>query len=163
MLSILLIIEGCSMLKQTIWPLNLTSRTKLSFNKFVANVLRDNIGIVIFDFWGHGGCWRPKTPLRGQKWHEGVDLLKKILNKFSQQPQKLPNRSNQIWAMTSDKEDTATSSWGCCCSSCCNRCNCCNCHSIIRAFQWFCKVSKPLQLQMISGRFYKFKNRHLEF
>ena len=35
--------------------------------------------------------------------------------------------------------------------------------TIIRAIQWFWKVSKPLQLQMISGRFYKFKNRHLEF
>ena len=35
--------------------------------------------------------------------------------------------------------------------------------TIIRAIQWLCKVSKPLQLEMISGRFYKFKNRHLEF
>ena len=35
--------------------------------------------------------------------------------------------------------------------------------TIIRAIQWFCKVRKPLQLQMISGRFYEFKNRHLEF
>ena len=35
--------------------------------------------------------------------------------------------------------------------------------TIIRAIQWLCKVSKPLQLQMISGRFDKFKNRHLEF
>ena len=51
------------------------------FNKFVANVLGDNIGIVIFDLRGHGGCWRPKTPLGGQKWNEGVDFLKKIFNK----------------------------------------------------------------------------------
>ena len=26
------------------------------FNEFVANVLRDVIGIVIFDLRGHGGC-----------------------------------------------------------------------------------------------------------
>ena len=25
------------------------------------------------DLGGHGGCWRPKTPLGGQKWHEGVE------------------------------------------------------------------------------------------
>ena len=51
---------------------------KFYFNEFVANVLHDNIGILIFDLRGHGGCWRPKTPLGGQKWHEGIDLLKKV-------------------------------------------------------------------------------------
>ena len=66
------------------------------FNEFVANVLRDNIGIVIFDLRGHGGCWRPKTLLGGQKWNKGVDLLKKIFNKNSQQPQKPLRGSNQI-------------------------------------------------------------------
>ena len=54
--DILLIIEGCSILKQTIWPWNHTSHTKVYFNEFVANALRDNIGIVIFDLRGHGGC-----------------------------------------------------------------------------------------------------------
>ena len=49
MVSILLIIEGCSMVKQTIWPSNHKSHTKVYFNEFVANVLRDNIGIVNFD------------------------------------------------------------------------------------------------------------------
>ena len=99
------IIEGCSMLNQTIWPSNHTSHTKLYLNQFVASVLRDNIGIVIFDLWGHEGCRRPKTTLGGQKWHEGVDLLKKVFNKsFS-----TTSISNQIWAMTSDKKDTATS------------------------------------------------------
>ena len=44
-----------------------TSHTKVYFNEFIANVLRDNIGIVIFDLRGHGGCWRPKTPLGGQQ------------------------------------------------------------------------------------------------
>ena len=67
------------MVKQTIWQSNHASHTKLYFNEFVANVLRDNIGIVIFDLRGHGGCWRPKTPLGDQKWHEGVDLLKKSI------------------------------------------------------------------------------------
>ena len=47
--SILLIIEGCSMVKQTIWPSNRTFHTKVYFNEVVANVLRDNIGIVNFD------------------------------------------------------------------------------------------------------------------
>ena len=56
---ILLIIQRCSILKQTIWHSNHTSHTKLYFNEFVANVLRDNIGILIFDL--HGGCQRPHT------------------------------------------------------------------------------------------------------
>ena len=71
------------MLKQTIWPSNHTSLKKLYLNEFVANVLGDIIGIVIFYLLGHGGCWRPKIPLGGQKWHKGVDLLKKVLNKSS--------------------------------------------------------------------------------
>ena len=41
------------MLKQTIWPSNHTSHTKVYFNEFVANVLRDNIGILIFDPHAH--------------------------------------------------------------------------------------------------------------
>ena len=56
MIVILLIIEGCSMLKQTIWTSNHTSHTKLYFNEFVANVLRDNIGIVVFDLRGYVDC-----------------------------------------------------------------------------------------------------------
>ena len=43
------------------------SHTKVYFNEFVANVLRDDIGMGIFDLRGNGGCWRPKTPLGGQK------------------------------------------------------------------------------------------------
>ena len=66
------------------------------FNEFVAIVLRDNIGILIFDLRGHGGCQRPKTPLGGQKRHERVDLSKKYLIKVSQQPQKALSGSNQI-------------------------------------------------------------------
>jgi hypothetical protein len=54
--------------------------------------LPDNIGIVIFDLRGHGGCWRPKTPLGGQKWHEGVDLLKKVFNKSFSTTSKTPKR-----------------------------------------------------------------------
>jgi hypothetical protein len=54
--SILLIIQGCSMVQQTIWPGNHTSHIKAYFNEFVANVLRDDMGIVIFDLRGHGGC-----------------------------------------------------------------------------------------------------------
>ena len=77
---ILLIIKECSMLEQTIWPSNHTSNTKVYINEFVANVLHGNIGIVNFDLWGHGGWWRPKTPLGGQKWHEGVNLVKKVFN-----------------------------------------------------------------------------------
>ena len=48
-------------------------------NEFVANALHDNMGMgmVIFDLRPHEGCQRPKKPLEGQKWHKGVDLLKK--------------------------------------------------------------------------------------
>ena len=52
---ILLIIKGCSMVQQTIWPRNHTSHTKVYFNEFVANVFCDDTGIVIFDLRGHGG------------------------------------------------------------------------------------------------------------
>ena len=38
------IFDKCSMLLQTIWPSNHTSHTKIYFNEFVANALRDNIG-----------------------------------------------------------------------------------------------------------------------
>ena len=55
--------------------------TKVYFNEFVTNVLCDNIGIDIFDLRGHGSCWRPKTPLGGQKCHEGVNLLKNVFNR----------------------------------------------------------------------------------
>ena len=37
------------MVQQTIWPRNHTSHTKVYFNEFVANVLRDDIGIVMYD------------------------------------------------------------------------------------------------------------------
>ena len=67
-----------SFLKRKIWTWNLinnqrmfnvgiddfhTSCTKVYFNEFVANALRDNMGIIIFDLWSYGGCWRPKTYL----------------------------------------------------------------------------------------------------
>ena len=39
------------------------------------------MGIILFDLRPHGGSKRPKTPLRGQKRHEGFDLLKKVFNK----------------------------------------------------------------------------------
>ena len=35
---------------------NHTSYTKVYFNEFVANILRNDIGIVIFGLRGHGGC-----------------------------------------------------------------------------------------------------------
>ena len=95
-MSILLIIQRCSMLKQTIWHSNHTSHKKKWFYEFVANVLRDNIGILIFDLRAHGGCWRPKTSLGGQKWHEGVDLLKKVFNKSFSTTSKTP------WRVQSD-------------------------------------------------------------
>ena len=50
--GISLIFDKCSILKQTIWQSNHASHTKLYFNEFVANVLRDNIGGVIFDLRG---------------------------------------------------------------------------------------------------------------
>ena len=85
-----LIIQRCSMVKQTIWQSNRASHTKLYFNEFVANALRGNIGIVNFGLRGYGGCQRPKTPLGGQNWHEGVDLLKKVLNESCSATSKTP-------------------------------------------------------------------------
>ena len=79
-----------------------------------------------------------------------------MLIKVSQQPQKSLGGSNQIWAMTSDKKwppDEVAAAAATAPTAA----------TIIRAIQWLCKFSKPLQLQMISCRFYKFKNRHLEF
>ena len=78
------------MLQQTQSRPNHTSKTKVYFNEFVANVLHDNMGMVIFVLRPHEGCWRPKTPLGGQKWHEGVDLLKKIFNKSFSTTSKTP-------------------------------------------------------------------------
>ena len=89
-LRISLIIQGCSMVLYAIWRRNHTSHKKFDFNECVANVLRDVIGIFIFDLRGHGGCQRPKTPLGGQKWHEGVNLLKKVFNEScSKTPQRV--------------------------------------------------------------------------
>ena len=80
------------MVYYSISPRNHTSHKKIYFNEFVANVLRDVIGIFIFDLRGHGGCYRPKTPLGGQNYHEGVDLLKKVLNESFSAPSKTPWR-----------------------------------------------------------------------
>ena len=46
--------HGSRILQQTIWPWNHTSHKNIYFYEFVANVLFDNIGILIFDL--HGGC-----------------------------------------------------------------------------------------------------------
>ena len=53
--------DKCSILLETIRLWNHTSHTKVYSNEFVANVLRDKIGIVVIDLWGYGGCQRPKT------------------------------------------------------------------------------------------------------
>ena len=44
---------------------NHTSYRKFYFNEFVANVLHDNMGMIIFDLRGCGGCQRPKTSYLG--------------------------------------------------------------------------------------------------
>ena len=56
LINISLIIQGCSTVYYSIWPRNHTSHKKFYFNEFVANVMRDVIGIVIFDLRGRGGC-----------------------------------------------------------------------------------------------------------
>jgi hypothetical protein len=58
---------------------NHTSHTKVYFNEFVANVLRDDRDIIIFDLSGNGGFKRPKTSLGRKKRHERVDLSKKSI------------------------------------------------------------------------------------
>ena len=48
-------------LKQTASRPNHTSHKKVDFNEFVQNSLGCNMGIIIFDLHGYGGCQRPKT------------------------------------------------------------------------------------------------------
>ena len=54
------------------------------------------MGIIFFDLLPHEGLEakkkprRPKTPLGGQKWHEGVDLLKNLFNKSFSTTSKTP-------------------------------------------------------------------------
>ena len=58
------------MVKQTIWPSNHTSHTKVYFNEFVANVLHDNIGIVILTsevMEAVGGQKHPSEAKNGMK------------------------------------------------------------------------------------------------
>ena len=56
---------------------NHTSYRKFHTNEFVQNSLCCNMGMIIFDLQGYRGRQRPKTPFRGQKWHEEVKLSKK--------------------------------------------------------------------------------------
>ena len=44
---------------------NHTSYRKFYFNEFVANILRDKMGMIIFDLRGCGGCQKPKTSYIG--------------------------------------------------------------------------------------------------
>ena len=57
--------HGSQMLEKTIWLWNHTSHTRVYFDEFVANALRDNMGMIIFDLRGCGGCWRPITSYLG--------------------------------------------------------------------------------------------------
>jgi hypothetical protein len=47
---------------------------------------------IIFDLQPHEGCYRPKTPLGGQKLHEGADLLEKVFYKSFLTTSKTPKR-----------------------------------------------------------------------
>ena len=72
------------MLKQTIWSRNHASHKKVNFNEFVANVLRDDMGIIVFDLRGHGGCLMPKTPSEAKKGMKELIYQKEYLIKVSQ-------------------------------------------------------------------------------
>ena len=48
--------HGSWTLLQTVWLWNHTSQAKFDFNEFVANALRDDMGMNIFDHWGCGIC-----------------------------------------------------------------------------------------------------------
>jgi hypothetical protein len=54
------------------------------------------MGMAIFDLQAHEGCQMPKTRLGGQKWHEEVDLLKKVFNKSFLTTSKIPKQVYQI-------------------------------------------------------------------
>ena len=69
---------------------NHTSCRIFHFTEFVQNSLSFNIGIIYFDLRPHEGCQRPKTPLKGQKWHEGVNLWKEVFNESCLATSKTP-------------------------------------------------------------------------
>jgi hypothetical protein len=63
----------------------------LDFFSLQATAVDRCVGMVIFDLQPHEGCLRQKTPLGGQKWHEGVALLKKVFYKSFLTTSKTPN------------------------------------------------------------------------
>ena len=68
--------------EQRIWLWNHISCTKVtSMNLLQMSCVITYAYVVVFDLRGHEGCRTPKRPIRGQKRHEGVDMLKKWLNK----------------------------------------------------------------------------------
>ena len=97
------------MLEQTIWQSNHASQTKLYFNEFVANVLRDNIGIVFLTSEVMEAFRGQKHTSEAKKGMKELIYGKKYLIKVFQQPQKPLSRSNPSWATTSGKKHTATS------------------------------------------------------
>ena len=50
------------------WLWNHTSHTKVYFIEYIANVLRDDMGMIIIDLWGCGDCYRPKI------WYVGAQF-----------------------------------------------------------------------------------------
>ena len=70
--------------------LNHTSYRKFHTEEFVQNSMCCNMDMHIFNLQGYRGRQRPKTPLRLQKWHEGVNLLKKVVNESCSATSKTP-------------------------------------------------------------------------
>ena len=81
-----LIIQGCSMVYYSIWSRNHTSHKNFYFNEFVANVMRDVIGIVIFDLLE--ASRDQKHPSEAKNDMKELIYWKKLLMKVAQQPQK---------------------------------------------------------------------------
>ena len=80
--------DGSQMLLQTTWLWNHTSHTKVYVNEFVANVLPDYMGMIIFDHRGCGG-WEAKNIVsRWTLWHFnstlGLSAPKRFTKKFYQ-------------------------------------------------------------------------------
>ena len=63
---------------------------KSSFHWICSKFYKFQHGHDFSDLWPHEGCSRPKTPLGGQKRHEGVELLKRVFNKSCSTTSKTP-------------------------------------------------------------------------
>ena len=104
---------GSLTMQQMIWLWNHTSYRKFNFNEFVANVLRDNMGMIIFDLWGCGGCYRPKTSYLGAHFGTSTQFGSSLSNTSAYR--RFTKKSYKLWISASIQpiylEKNHTQSW----------------------------------------------------